>query len=157
MPETEIRSVMAPTGGGELLLPNATVAEVVSYSAPDAIADAPAWLLGSMLWRGWQVPVVSFAVLSGMIEGEPLDGARICITKSLIDSPRMPYLAILTQGYPRLITITEAALTEVPEDELPLAVAGRAIIGDQEAWIPDLDHTARLVAEAVYGASARND
>lgn len=155
MAETEIRSVMAPVSGGELLLPNATVAEVVGYTAPDAIDNTPDWLLGSMLWRGWQVPVVSFAMLSGMAEGEPLDDARICITKSLIDNPRMPYLALVTQGYPRLVTITEASLTEVPDDQLPEAVAGRAIVGDREVRIPDLDRAAQMVAEAAFGSPAR--
>lgn len=154
MAETEIRSVMAPVSGGELLLPNATVAEVVGYSPPDAIDNTPDWLLGTMLWRGWQVPVVSFAMLSGMADGEPLDDARICITKSLIDNPRMPYLALVTQGYPRLVTITEAALTEVPEEELPEAVAGRAIVGDREVWIPDLDDAAQRVLEAAFGSPA---
>lgn len=152
MPEAEIRSVLVPLTGVELLIPNATVAEVVGYSRPDPIEDAPDWLLGSFLWRGWSVPLIAYAVMIDTAESESLDGARICITKSLIENPRMPYVAILTQGFPRLFTVTEAALTEVPEEHLPIAVAGRVILGDREACIPDLDRMNQLVAHAAFGS-----
>jgi len=40
MSETEIRSVMVPLTGVEILIPNATVAEVIGYSEPEPISDA---------------------------------------------------------------------------------------------------------------------
>ena len=39
----EIRGVMIPVTGGRVLLPNATVAEVITYTAPEKIEGAPAW------------------------------------------------------------------------------------------------------------------
>ena len=42
----EIRGVMIPVTGGRVLLPNATVAEVITYAQPERIANAPHWLLG---------------------------------------------------------------------------------------------------------------
>lgn len=155
MAETEIRSVLVPVTGGDLLLPNATVAEIVDYSEPESIADSPRWLLGNVLWRGWQVPVISFSTMAGVAESESVAGARFCITKCLIDSDRLPYLALLTQGYPRLVTVTETALTEVPEDDLPAAVAGRIIISGREARVPDLDQMAELVLQAAYGRPSK--
>lgn len=152
MSEAEIRSVMAPVTGGELLIPNATVAEIVGYAEPEPHPDTPGWMLGDLLWRGWQVPVISFSALAGLAEAENIEGARICITKSLAHSERLPYLAILTQGFPRLVTVTATALTEVPEKDLPPAVAGRVILGDREAWVPDLNRLAELVAHAAHGS-----
>lgn len=152
MSDTEIRSVVVPLSGVQILIPNATVAEVVSYSSPDPIQDAPEWLLGTFLWRGWQVPLVSFATLTEHAETESVEGARMCITKTLIDNERMPYIAILAQGFPRLTTITEDNLTEVPSESNPIAVAGKAIVGDMEVVIPDLDRLGHLVAHAAFGA-----
>ena len=37
----EIRGVMIPVTGGRVLLPNATVAEVITYAEPERIANAP--------------------------------------------------------------------------------------------------------------------
>lgn len=152
MSETEIRSVVVPLAGVQILIPNATVAEVIGYASPDPIPDAPEWLLGSFLWRGWQVPLISFATLTEQAESESVEGARMCITKTLIDNDRMPYIAVLAQGFPRLTTITPDNLTEVPSESNPIAVAGKAIIGDMEVVIPDLDRLGHLVAHAAFGA-----
>lgn len=152
MSETEIRSVLVPVTDAELLLPNASIAEIVGYTTPDPIDQAPEWLLGNILWHGWQVPVVAFGVLTEQQEREPIEGAKICVTKSLIDNERMPYIGILAQGFPRLVTVTESALTEVPDSSTHIATAGKAIIGDREAWVPDLDRIGQLVAHAAFGA-----
>jgi chemosensory pili system protein ChpC len=152
MAETEIRSVMVPLTGTQILIPNATVAEVVGFSEPEPLPDSPDWLLGSFLWRGWQVPLVSYATLIESAQGESTNGARMCITKTLINNERMPYIAILAQGFPRLTTITEDNLTEVPTESNPIAVAGRVIIDSTEAVVPDLDRLGHLVAHAAFGA-----
>jgi chemosensory pili system protein ChpC len=152
MAETEIRSVMVPVTDAELLLPNASVAEIVGYSQPEPIDQAPDWLLGNVLWHGWQVPVMSFGVLTEQFESESVDGAKICVTKSLISNERMPYIGILAQGFPRLVTVTESVLTEVPESSSHIAIAGKVIIGDREAFVPDLDRIGQLVAHAAFGA-----
>lgn len=152
MPDTEIRSVLVPVTEAELLLPNASIAEIVAYSKPEAIDQAPEWLLGNVLWHGWQVPVVAFGTLTERHEAESVEGAKICITKSLIENDRMPYVGLLAQGFPRLVTVTEAALTEVPDSSAHIAIAGKVIIGDREAWVPDLDRIGQLVAHAAFGA-----
>lgn len=152
MAETEIRSVLVPVADAELLIPNATIAEIVAYSTPEPIDQAPDWLLGNVIWHGWQVPVVAFRVLTEALETEPVVGAKICVTKSLVTNERMPYIGILAQGFPRLVTITETGLTEVPDSGKHIAEAGRAIIGDREALVPDLDRLGQLVAHAAFGA-----
>lgn len=152
MSEAEIRSVLVPTTGAELLVPNASIAEIVAYTSPEPIEQAPEWLLGNILWHGWQVPVVSFGMLTEQIDTESVEGAKICVSKSLIDNERMPYIGILAQGFPRLVTVTESALTEVPESSTHISIAGRAIIGDREALVPDLDRIGQLVAHAAFGA-----
>ncbi|MDX1626088.1 MAG: chemotaxis protein CheW [Wenzhouxiangellaceae bacterium] len=152
MSEQEIRSVLVPVSGTDLLLPNATISEIVGYSRPDPIDQAPDWLIGNILWHGWQVPVVSFAVLTEQAESEPTDGAKICITKNLVTNDRIPFIGLLAQGFPRLVTVTESTLVEVPESSTHIAVAGECVIGDREAVIPELDRIGQLVAHAAYGA-----
>lgn len=152
MSDTEIRSVMVPVTGVELLLPNATVAEMVGYTEPDPIPEAVDWVLGTILWHGWQVPVISFSSLIEEADGEDLKGARICILKTLIDTDRMPYMAVITQGHPRLVTITEDNLEEIPTESNPIAVAGRAQVDGRDTVIPDLDRLGHLVAHAAFGA-----
>ncbi|NKI35664.1 chemotaxis protein CheW [Wenzhouxiangella sp. XN79A] len=152
MNEAEIRSVLIPITEGELLVPNASIAEVVAYAEPEPFDQGPAWLLGNVLWHGWQVPVVSFGALTEQQEVEPTEQAKLCITKSLVHNDRLPYIALLAQGFPRLVTITESTLSEVPDSSRHIAIAGAAVVGDRQAWVPDLDRIAQLVAHAAYGA-----
>lgn len=152
MSSQEIRSVIVPITEAEILIPNATVAEVMSFVEPQPIEDSPAWVLGSFLWRGWQVPLISFAVLTETTALESTRNARICVTKSLTGNDRMPYFAILAQAFPRLTTISDTGLIEVPSSHKPIAVAGRLVIDEREVVVPDLDRLGHLVAHAAFGA-----
>jgi len=151
MADAEVRSVLVPITGDELLLPNASIAEIVAFVTPTPIDQAPDWLLGNILWRGWQVPVMAFATLIGADTVENTQSAKVCVTKSLTNNQRMPYVGVLAQGFPRLVTVTESALTEVEQAEGHIAVAGRVIIGDRQATLPDLDRLAQLIAHAAFG------
>ncbi len=64
----EIRGVLIQAGEERVLLPNATVAEVMSRVAVEPVVDAPRWLVGQIAWHGWKVPLLSFARLSGLGE-----------------------------------------------------------------------------------------
>jgi chemosensory pili system protein ChpC len=152
MQDVEIRSVMVPITGMQLLLPNATVAEVVGYSDPEPVTGAANWLLGTVLWRGWQVPLISFARLVDQNVAEATRGARMCITKSLIKNEKMPYIGILSQGHPRLVTVTEENLSETTTEGNPIGVAGIVTVNEEEAIVPDLDRLGHLVAHAAFGA-----
>ena len=153
MQDVEIRSVVVPLTGMNLLMPQATVAEIVSFSDPEPVPGAAEWLLGTVLWHGWQVPLISFARLIDQTQTEATGGAvRICIIKSLINNEKMPYIGILAQGHPRLTTINEDNFTEISTEGNPIGVAGQATVNDREILVPDLDRLGHLVAHAAFGA-----
>ena len=151
MTDSEVRSVIVPLTGIDLLIPNATIAEVVGFTQPEPIPEAIDWVLGTMLWHGWQVPVISFVGLIDEGAHENKRGARVCILKTLINTERMPYMAILAQDHPRLTTVTEENLEEIATESNPIAVAGRVQIDSRDAIIPDLDRLGHLVAHAAFG------
>lgn len=146
----EIRGVMVPVTDGRVLLPNATVAEVISYTTPDPIAGAPAWLLGRLSWRGWRLPLVSLPILTGRLADESRMNARVAVLKALGGNAGMPFIALLVQGFPRLTTITQELLIPT-SDEQPHAPGVRAevLVRDDRAIIPDLDVIEGMVVEAL--------
>ena len=134
----EIRGVMIPVSGAKVLLPNATVAEVITYSVPEKIANSPAWLLGRLSWRGWRLPLFSFAMLSGAARQESVSNAK------------MPFIAMLAQGFPRLTTITPDLLIPTgDESEHPPGVHAQVLVRDDQAVIPNLDQIESLVSQAL--------
>ena len=134
-----IRGVLIQVAEARLLLPNATIAEVLSYAAPDPVADAPDWLLGRIRWRGWQLPLVSFSRFAGLAEEQGGLGSKVIVLKALGGNPKRPYFALLTQGFPRLVTVTESSLATLDDDgELPAGVLARVRLGENDAVVPDL-------------------
>ena len=148
-----IRGVLIQVADARLLLPNATIAEVLSFSEPDPIADAPDWLLGRIRWRGWQLPLVGFSRFTGTGRDEGGLGSKVIVLKALGGDPKHPYIALLTQGFPRLVTVAESALQAVDDgNELPDGVLARVRLNEEEALLPDLaaleQHVTHALAEA---------
>ncbi|MEZ5462576.1 chemotaxis protein CheW [Dokdonella sp.] len=146
----EIRGVMIPVTGGRVLLPNATVAEVITYTAPEPIEGAPPWLLGRLGWRGWRLPLFSLPVLAGHASEEDTRNARVTVLKGLGGSAKMPFLAMLAQGFPRLTTITsELLITTGDNTELGAGVYSEVLVRDDHAVIPDLGSIEQMISDAL--------
>ena len=146
----EIRGVMIPVTGGRVLLPNATVAEVITYTAPEKIEGAPAWLLGRLGWRGWRLPLFSLPMLAGHASEEDSRNARVTVLKALGGTAKLPFIAMLAQGFPRLTTITpELLITTGDESQLGPGVQSEVLVRDDHAVIPDLGTIERLIAEVL--------
>ncbi len=148
---SEVRGVMVPITDGNIVLPNSCVQEVITYSEPERFDNPSEWLLGSILWQGWQVPVIAYANLIGLSGPEATDGSRIMIIKSLLDSRRLPYIGILVRALPKLVAITADILIEQTGRQ-SLGVYAHVSVDDQNAVIPDLDRLSQLVVHAAYGA-----
>ena len=151
----EIRGVLIQVEGARLLLPNATISEVLSYAAPDPVDAAPDWLLGRIRWQGWQLPLVSFARLAGIAEEQGDTRSKVIVLKALGGNPRAPYFALLTQGFPRLVTVSRDRLgfdAEV-QSGLPEAVQASVVLNEETAWVPDLVRVEAAINEALRVAA----
>lgn len=151
----DIRGVLIQVAGGRLLLPNATIAEVLSFADPDPVANAPEWLLGRIRWRGWQLPLVAFARLSGIAEERGGLGSKVVVLKALGGDPKAPYFALLTEGFPRLVTVSrDTVITDASSDEpLPEGVQARVLLNEDAALLPDLEHVEVMIGQALRQAA----
>ena len=150
----EIRGVLIPISGGRLLLPNATVAEVITLSTPDPVPGAEDWLLGRVGWRGWRLPLISFSTLAELAPQEDALNSRVAVLKALGGNPRLPFLAIVTQGFPRLTTLSPDVI--VPTDDgrpRSAAVREQVMVRDDWAVIPDMQAIEDMVSEALDRAA----
>lgn len=150
----DIRGVLIQVAGARLLMPNAAIAEVLSYADPEPVKDAPDWLLGQVRWRGWQLPLVAFSRLSGIAEEKPGLGNKMIVLKAFGGQGRVPFFAVLTQGFPRLVTVSRNALVPVESDEaLPPGVLGRVELNDDPALLPDVGRLEAMIGEAMAQAA----
>ena len=154
-PARDIRGVMISVGEGRLLLPNASVAEVITYSDPEPVGDdTPPWLLGRVRWRGWRLPLLSFAKFAGWAEEEGSYGAKVAVLKALGGNPKLPFFAVLSQGFPRLVTVPQAALQEAHDiKETPLGIHSRVVLNDESAVVPDMFTLEVMIDKAMSQAA----
>ena len=111
----QMRAVLMALPGGKLMLPNTTVSEIITYAAPEAVEGKPEWFLGVIHWKGYRFPLVSFSAMAGWTPRESVADAKIAVLKALSGEKRLPYFAILTSGFPRLVNIASDHLIDDPE------------------------------------------
>jgi len=150
----DIRGVLITVTQGRLLLPNASVAEIITYSEPEPVENAPDWLLGRVRWRGWRLPLLSFSRLAGWSTEDGQMGAKVAVLKALGNNPKLPFFAVLSQGFPRLVTVAKTALVESHDmKQLPLGVHSRVTLNDDPASVPDLMSIELLIQKALSKAA----
>jgi chemosensory pili system protein ChpC len=149
--QSDIRSVLIQTEAARLLLPNATISEVLSYADPEPVDAAPPWLLGTIRWRGWRLPLVAFAPLIG--QGAEVGGLghKVVVLKTLGGQSTLPYFALLTRGFPRLVTVSRDRLEAVHDSDVATRIGVRAAVrfNDEPAVIPDIDGIEQALRQAL--------
>ena len=141
----QLRAVLIALPGGKLMLPNTTVSEIVTYAAPEAVEDKPDWYLGAIRWKGYRLPLVSFSAMAGWEPRESVAGAKVAILKGLSGEARLPYFALLTQGFPRLVNIGSDQLIDDPEHASEFY--GSAYLDNDAVAVPNLEAVERLIRD----------
>ncbi|MFZ5638202.1 MAG: chemotaxis protein CheW [Pseudomonadota bacterium] len=151
----DIRGVLIQISGAQLLLPNAATVEVLSYAEPEPIQNAPDWMLGQIRWRGWRLPLVSFARIAGTQSEGASPGTKVIVIKALGGDPKLPYFALMAQGFPRLVTITPDNLIvdTAHMETLPEGIRLRVMFNDDVALVPDLDAAEKMIVEVLRPAA----
>ena len=151
MADKEIRTIMSPLINDHLLLPSSVIAEILAFTRPDPLKNAPSWILGEIAWHGWQVPVIFFEQLIQERDSHIVKPkSRILIIKTLGESTQVNYIGLVIQGLPKLKKVSETSLLEKQTDKLPDAVFSKVSIDDQQAFIPEIGELTRIVEQAAY-------
>jgi chemosensory pili system protein ChpC len=143
--------VTLPAGSADLLLPNAAVAEILTYHPPTPVPGGPDWLIGNLVWQQRPVPVVSVAAARAAAEGEKTaPGRRTCLVVCYVPSGNraLPYVALLAFGPPHLGRFRPDNLKPAQAEEANPFVLHTLTYAGRPAWIPDMDAIARAVLEA---------
>lgn len=145
----EVRCMLIPLHRDRLLLPNATVAEIIGYRDPDRIDGAPDWISGQVNWHQRQVPVVDFERLLGRGNLPPGIRQRIAICYAPEPEQSCPLFGIIAQGIPRLLRVDRSSIdsAEHLQRHVP-SVQMRVIIDGEPLLVPELSYLQQQVAAA---------
>ncbi len=101
-----------------ILLPTECVAEIIPYEPLQRIEDTPDWFLGLLGWRGIQVPVVSFEMLTAERASFSLASvasASLVIVRGMSDQASLPFYALVAQTFPVSHEISQETLFDTGE------------------------------------------
>lgn len=133
-----VRSQLIPLEGMRLVLPNTSIAEVVTQQLMEEIDNAPDWVEGSITWRGMKIPLVSYEAAVGLDKASYSKSARIVVINATSHTETLAFYAIISQGIPRLMALNESAIIDAPDQEQTPFVLRNTLIDANPAIIPDL-------------------
>lgn len=136
----QVYCLLVPVRGGLLLIPNATVSEIIGYTKPTTIDNTPAWILGQITWRNYQLPLISFESVNGNEVVTARAGNRVLVVNTLSNNSQLPYFGLVSQGIPqlRMIDPNVVAINEKVSTN-DLCVASHVLVNGQPAIIPNID------------------
>ncbi len=138
----ELPTYLIPLQKNNILLPGSTVTEIIPYEPLQRIQNSPEWFLGILSWRGVQVPVISFEMLTNARASFSLmsvSSASLIVCVTLSGQEEIPYFALVAQALPRLMRLTAEELQESEEETVATELM-RIQLNGQPAIIPDLDY-----------------
>lgn len=136
----------------ELLVPGTAIAEILPYEPLQRVQDTPHWFLGVLGWRGVQVPVVSFEMLSvtrASFSFASVSSASLVVLRALGGTDELAWFALVAQTPPRAVRVRSEQLfdTEDPAEETELM---KVTFQEELVSIPDLDFIEERIREISY-------
>jgi len=148
----ELPTFFVPLQKRNMLVPEATVAEIIPYEPLQRVPDSADWFLGFLAWRGLQVPVVSFEMLTE----ERASFSLMSVSSAslvVIRAPRMTgdieYIALVSQSLPWLVLIRPAELTE-SEEKVELTELMKVCYGEEVLSIPNLNYIESKICSVAF-------
>ncbi len=151
MQQTELYSLLIPLRSERLLVPRVCVAEVITFTEAERASgdeDKPSWYLGSIVWNGRRLPVVSFDSAEGASAPRKRGRTRIVVFQSIGESLRGGCYGLLTQGFPQLVRVNRDVLQTDADKGLPESPPAlcRVRMIHEYPLIPDLERIEAMIA-----------
>jgi len=134
-----VPGLMIPARACTLLVPAATVAEIIS-TPPEVrpLPLSPDWVLGYIRWRNYPVTLVSFDAIAS--DRETAGFSRVTVFYPLPGRETYDYFALAMNGDPRSLEVTDAAAAgPLPPGVSGHYAAGTVSLENQVLVIPDFE------------------
>jgi chemosensory pili system protein ChpC len=146
---TEIYSLLVPLVDGRLIVPRACVAEVIGFQTPSEMTGAPPWYIGTVLWNGRHVPLVSFEGACGQMIPPASGRTRIVVFHCIGPQLEVGYFGVVSQGFPQLVRVSSDVVrpdnSRVFPDRHPVICQVRMV--NEAPLVPDLERLEEMIAE----------
>jgi len=148
-----IKCIILTLRKANVIIPNALVAEIISVKEIKNTEEGPAWFLGNMKWRDWDVPLLSFEASGGEEISRVNLNTQAVVLYAVGTTGHVsenPYLGLVMSGVPHVSHFAcEQIKTDVDEldaESHPM-VAQKVRINGASVSILDVDAMVAMVEE----------
>ena len=141
--DRDITAFLLPTDPEKLLLPNTSIAEVISVATMIPVAKKPNWFLGKLGWHGRTLPIISFGRINNE-EDKLGQFNHAAIIRGGNFPEELPVFAIALSEPPRMLKLIREDIVSV-DVEMGRATQAVVEIADQWAIIPNISAIEKLI------------
>lgn len=142
-----LTALVLDLGTRKLLVPNTAIAELASLRNLRAVEYAPDWFLGSVEWRGLNLPVLSFATLAG--DTAPVtENSRMVVVNALSSPDKLRFYALCIQSVPRSIKVDASLVADDSQQLSPYELSAVSVYGEL-MYIPKLEAVEQLLLNSL--------
>jgi len=131
-----VHSLIVPTANMPILVPSASIAEVVNVSELVSLPLTPDWCLGVIGWRQRAVPVVSFEALMGNPAQRPAPRSKIIIFFPIPGRKDFEFFGVLSSSEPQPHTVSPDEGLVTAQVDSPI-IAAALELGGVTVGVPD--------------------
>ena len=107
-----IKSIILTLKNELVVVPNAAVAEIISVQGVQDVDGSPEWMLGKTMWRGFELPVVSYEAAAGDDTQAVNINTQVAVMYSANDDAdkKYPYIGLAMHGVPHVSTFSRGQI-----------------------------------------------
>jgi len=145
-----VKCILLKINEDELLMPSASVAEIIPIKNIINVVNKPSWMLGYLDWRGNSVPLISLERMNeGRMPSLATGKVKAAILVSIGDDNAVPFISILTQDAPKTIHVGEDDVLSNEDPILHPAIADNVMLGNENYSIIDLEKLELMVKDVM--------
>ncbi len=146
----QIKCVILKVNDDELLMPNASVAEIVPIKNIINVANKPGWMLGYLDWRGHSVPLIAFETMGDVRMPSLASGeVKAAVLFSIGEDANFPYLSILVQGAPSVVNVKAEDLVANKDEITHPAIEEKVMMADGNYSIVNIEKLESIVKKVM--------
>jgi len=146
----QIKCVILKINDDELLMPNASVAEIVPIKNIINVANKPGWMLGYLDWRGHSVPLISFEAMGSVRMPSLATGeVKAAVLFSIGEDDNLPYMSILVQGKPTVVNVKAEDLVANKDEITHPAIEQKVIMADGTYSVINIEKLESIVKKVM--------
>jgi chemosensory pili system protein ChpC len=141
----ELKCILLTLQSENVIVPNASIAEIIPSRDVIEVENSPEWMLGKMNWRGVDVPLIAFESASGG-RSKVTASTQIAVMYGLNKDSEYPYIGLAISGVPHVSYFKREQIVadEMADNTHPM-VAQKIRVNGAAASILDIEAMEEMV------------